>query len=498
MRRLKKPSSNFLRKFKFTTNSIIVVSLILVLVALATKYQLVPKVFSEGPTSFSFTHAGNYAATINTNATLDLIAATKPDFHIASGGLSYGQLTPESAWCDYVKQHVGTLPFELIAGNHEDDTTTEGHIDNFIACLPHTLENISGLYGKEYYFDYPTAAAPIARFILISPGLKIDGQSYNYSVGSSHYNWVASAIDSAQTANIPWVIAVMQHACLTMTVNKTCKSGADLLNLLVNKKVDLVLYSGFNYQRSKQLSTGTNCPSINTNTYNSNCVANNDTPDLYTKGNGPVLVQSGAAGYSTLLNIDTADSEAGYFTTWMGANINPTYGINKYTINSATLTASFLPASGSYSDSFAIQNVSVVSTPTPTPNPTPTPTPAPSPTPIASPTPNPTPTPLNCSTKCLRSNNIILTPQTGSIKGQVRIVDQSGTIIPNAVVTINWQPPIGSAQSLSATTNSNGVAKFTPTSIGAGTYTLSVTNITLTNYSFDPSGSLILTKSVVI
>jgi len=80
MRRLKKPSSNFLRKFKFTTNSIIVVSLILVLVALATKYQLVPKVFSEGPTSFSFTHAGNYAATINTNATLDLIAATKPDF----------------------------------------------------------------------------------------------------------------------------------------------------------------------------------------------------------------------------------------------------------------------------------------------------------------------------------------------------------------------------------------------------------------------------------
>src|SRR5690349_3876770 len=84
--------------------------------------------------TFTFTAVGDYAATTNTSAVLDTIAASGAPFHLALGDLSYGAIQPESAWCDYVKSHLGSqFPFELIAGNHDSgQIASEGNIDNFV------------------------------------------------------------------------------------------------------------------------------------------------------------------------------------------------------------------------------------------------------------------------------------------------------------------------------------------------------------------------------
>jgi len=70
--------------------------------------------------TLTFTAVGDFGASDNTAAVLDTIAASGASFHLALGDLSYGDLRPESNWCDFVKSHVGSeFPFELIAGNHD-------------------------------------------------------------------------------------------------------------------------------------------------------------------------------------------------------------------------------------------------------------------------------------------------------------------------------------------------------------------------------------------
>jgi hypothetical protein len=208
--------------------------------------------------SFSFTAGGDIGASSTSATTLDLIAKASSNFHLALGDLSYSEITPESTWCSYVQSYVGsTFPFELISGNHEDGgDAQDGLIDNFVKCLPDRLGAV-GTYGKEYYFDYP-ASSPIARFIMISPDLIFkNGGQYDYSVGTTHYNWVANTIDAARAAGIKWVIVGMHKVCLTMGI-MSCDIGTDLLNLLISKKVDLILQGHeHSYQRSKQLALNT-------------------------------------------------------------------------------------------------------------------------------------------------------------------------------------------------------------------------------------------------
>lgn len=126
----------------------------------------------------------------------------------------------------------------------------------------------TGAYGQQYSFDYP-ATAPLARFIMISPGQT----SYNYAVGGAGYKWVSSTIDNARIAHIPWVIVGMYENCFSIGSQHCSKD--DLLNLLVSKGVDLVLYAHkHDYQASKQLAfNGTTCTSLTTS-YNANCVVN--------------------------------------------------------------------------------------------------------------------------------------------------------------------------------------------------------------------------------
>ena len=318
------------------------------------------------PISFTFAAAGDHSANSRVTSSLDLLANSGASFYLALGDMSYSQLVPESAWCDYVKTHVAaTFPFELLAGNHEDNGP-DGLIENFATCLPDKLGNISGEYGKEYYFDYPSTA-PLARFILISPNLMFsDGQTYRYTVGSARYQWLTDRIDEARIAGIQWVIVGMHEDCLSIAT-KPCEISPDLMNLLISKKVDLVLQAhDHTYQRSKQLALSDSCPAVVPDTFNAGCVVDDGSDQIYTAGNGTLFVIDATFG-AELYNINLLDPEVGYFAKWMGLNADPRFGFMKYTVSDTGISAQFIGSTaGTFTDSFTLLAGSATLTPPPT------------------------------------------------------------------------------------------------------------------------------------
>jgi hypothetical protein len=348
--------SNMIKKSKNIVFGLIISAIFGFIVSTTVQNTLSPSpVKAEG--GFSFTMAGDFGYNNLATATLDKIKELNPAFHIANGDFSYDEITPESAWCSYVKSKVGsTFPFELVTGNHEAGDPPGGNIDNFTPCLPHRLTPLTGVYGKEYYFDYQGA-----RFIQISPGFE-GPLLYDYTKGTEHYNWTKNAIDSAKTAGIKWVIVSMHENCITMG-DKTCDIGPDIMNLMLEKKVDLVLQGhDHTYQRSKQLSLNQNCPLIIPGTYNANCVANSS--NNYKKDAGTIFAIVGTGG-AELYSVNTADSEAGYFSKWMGGNNQPRHGLLQVNIVDDQLTGQFIGSTStesSFADSFSITAI----TPSPT------------------------------------------------------------------------------------------------------------------------------------
>jgi hypothetical protein len=83
---------------------------------------------------------------------------------------------------------------------------------------------------------------------------------------------------------------------------------------------------------------------------------------------------------------------------------------------------------------------------------------------------------------------------TANITGTVVVKDNAGKAVSGANVSIRWTLPNGSTKTASGSTNSSGSVKFT-TSGSRGTYTLTVTNVVKTGYTFNAAGS-VLTKSI--
>jgi len=293
--------------------------------------------------SVTFAAAGDHGSGAATTASLRALASSGATFYLALGDLSYGSPRAEPSWCNLVKSSVGaSYPFELVLGNHDDGSN--GFIDNFAACLPDRM-GAHGRYGVEYYFDYGT----LLRVIMIAPDVNVGGESYQYVQGNSHYAWLAQRIDEARAVGIPWVIVGMHKVCITVG-EKKCEIGVDLMNLLIAKRVDLILQGhDHTYQRSKQLTCAFE------KSFVSACVADDGSDNTYTRGAGAVFVIAGAFGRS-FAAIDTRDPEAGYFARWMGDGANPTYGFVKYTVTPEQLSAQYVGTSGgTFTDSFSIR-----------------------------------------------------------------------------------------------------------------------------------------------
>lgn len=291
--------------------------------------------------TFTFTAAGDYDGNSNTNTVLNGIKNSGAQFNIAVGDFRYDSQSSPAGWNSYVQGIVGaSFPFELISGNHDASS-----IDQYTASMPDRIGGIVGQYGKEYYFDYPPSS-PIARFILTAPN-----EIYSYPAGSTHYNFVSTAIDDARAKGIKWVIAGMHKNCIT-SATKSCEIGADLMNLLINKRVDLVLQGhDHNLQRSKQLT----CAVINS--YNSSCVAN--AGSSLTKGAGTVFIIVGTGGQG-LYSINSGDPENQYFAA---TNSNG-FGFAKIVVTDTQLSYTYVRTAGSsFSDSMTITGTGGVTTP---------------------------------------------------------------------------------------------------------------------------------------
>jgi hypothetical protein len=303
--------------------------------------------------TFTFGAAGDFANGNNFKATVNQVKGVNPAFMIGLGDFSYAKA--EQSWCSTWKASYNNIL--LISGNHDSGSGSDGNIDTFNTYCPYTLSNpMTGAYGKEYYFDYPEGT-PIARFILISPGLSgvgYSGRDTSYKVGSTSYNFVTNAIDSARNSGIKWVIVGM-HKNYISAMEKPNELGPDLINMLITKRVDLILQGHeHGYERSKQLT----CAKVNT--YDANCVADSD--DNLVKGAGSVIHVLGTGGQG-VRGLNTNDTEYPYFAK----ADNTTYGFGKFTVTPTSLTYQFIKsAGGNLTDRFTITG-SGGGGPTPTP-----------------------------------------------------------------------------------------------------------------------------------
>jgi PKD repeat protein len=307
---------------------------------------------AKAVTEVHLTAAGDFGARAATATVLDRLADLEPDAHLALGDLAYRDLVPETAWCSYVKQRVGEgFPFELISGNHDSLDVNDGQINDFSACLPNQVPGVVGVYGREYYMDFPQGA-PLVRVIQVSPKLTFEDGMWNYAVGDAHYNWLSNAIDDGRAKGAQWIVVSSHIPCFSLG-QYSCPGATGFYQLVAAKKVDLVLHAHeHGYMRTHQLRSGvTGCTTIPPNTFNATCVADND--NAYTAGQGTVFATVGTGG-TPLRNVNTADTEAGYFAAYSGLNSNPAYGLLDFTLTDTLLTARFVATSGTYTDAFTI------------------------------------------------------------------------------------------------------------------------------------------------
>jgi hypothetical protein len=282
---------------------------------------------------------------------LDTVAGLRPQLNLALGDLAY-EAGIDREFCDMVKGKLGEgFPYEVLTGNQESDGH-DGDIENIVRCLPNRLAGLRGDYGTQWYVDVPEKN-PLVRFVMVSPGIKFQGgQHLDYAKGSERWDWTTNAIDGASAARIPWTVVSMHAACLSLG-KYDCKVGQDFANMLLEKKVDLVLSGDEHiYQRSHQLGLGPACPGLVPNAFAAGCVADSDSSMV--KGSGTVFATVGVGGVG-LYDVNGSDPEAGYFAASSGKNRDAAFGTLDVTATAGQLSARFVPAKGfSFTDAFTI------------------------------------------------------------------------------------------------------------------------------------------------
>ena len=300
----------------------------------------------------TFSAVGDFGANDTTKRVLKQ-ASTTSDFVLALGDFAYGQAASEEAWCSFVHQQIGSAyPFMLVVGNHDAEGSGgygRGHFERYAGCLPNRMSNMVGTYGAQYSFDYKNQV----RVVAVSPNIEVLGHKGDYSKSGEAYIWLSSTIDDARTHNIPWVVVAMHENCVSIG-EKPCEIGEDILNLLIEKRVDLVLQGHeHGYMRSKQLANNTPaCPAINVKSIQASCAVNNDT-NTYKQGDGPILVINGTGGMD-LRDITTTRADSVLFTAWHGKNTEPVNGPSSIKLYKNKMQVDYQDTTGKTVDSFTV------------------------------------------------------------------------------------------------------------------------------------------------
>jgi hypothetical protein len=307
-------------------------------------------------TSFTFGVAGDFTLKENFEATVAKVKEIKPDLLLALGDLSY-KAGGESAWCGHWAQAPAFKNLLLVAGNHDTGESLGGNIRKYIEHCATPALGIQGTYGRQYYFDFPTAT-PLARFIMVSPGIGGDtgGLNTNYKEGSPGYEFTAKAIDQARAAGIKWIFVGM-HKNYISTMDKTNEISTDtkrtFMTMLLNKRVDIVFQGHeHGYERTKQLATDrTACPILPTGTFSPGCVVDSD--DALVKGAGTVIHVIGTGGKDMRGLEERAERK--YFVERFAHSGREAFGLGHFTVTSTKLTFAFVRSAGAmFSDAFTI------------------------------------------------------------------------------------------------------------------------------------------------
>lgn len=283
---------------------------------------------------------------------LKSVGKAQPDFFLPLGGLSHAGPSSEGSWCGLVDRTVGPkVPVQLVAGDNEADAGADGSIAEFAQCLP-SRRQASGSYPTQYFFDEGT----LLRTIVISPGLSIEGRQYSYAGHSEEERWLRGVLDDARRKKLSWIVVAMHKPCLSIGQDP-CEIRSELLNLLIEYRVDLVLHGhDQTYQRTVQLARSPICPEVPVGVAaNPDCVVHDGRDNAYRSGLGPIFVVV-ASGTGSLSPLNDQDGDGPYVVAAMGANRKPTNGFLKVTLDAKLLTARFVKTSGQgdFDDRFEI------------------------------------------------------------------------------------------------------------------------------------------------
>jgi hypothetical protein len=100
-----------------------------------------------------------------------------------------------------------------------------------------------------------------------------------------------------------------------------------------------------------------------------------------------------------------------------------------------------------------------------------------------------------CTDSCLRVAEIRMWVDPSKVYGSVTVIDENGAAIPGAAVSAGWDLPGGRTKDQTKNTDASGSVTFRVNG-GTGTYTITITDVALSGYTFDPDNSAILTKSI--
>lgn len=302
--------------------------------------------------AFTFAAAGDLGARTATARSLALLDRSPADLFVALGDLSYADVPSESGWCDYVKDRLPTkgadFPFELLAGNHEADGGRDGRLRNFATCLPDRLD-AEGVYGAQYAFTYP-AQDPLARFVMVSPGLAVDGHRYDYSAGTPDRAWLTDQLRQAREAG-QWLVVGMHLPCLTTGADHPgCDSGRAVHNLVLRGGTDLLLV-GHNhvYERSKQIGLSATCRRVGSR-FDADCLVDDGRDGVYGRDRGTVQVTAGRFG-ARFARLADRDPDR----RWFVRRSDRTKGFLQVRVTPARMVARYRGSTGTFGDRFVIE-----------------------------------------------------------------------------------------------------------------------------------------------